>query len=137
MASKYFFLRFMRGTRHLGANTLVHWVVWLACVFIVVVVAYVIASGIPIFGSLISLVGAFLGTLQCFQPAGCMWLYDNWSRGKESRSTKWLSMVCLSVSMIVVGTLMMIAGTYGAIVGIIDSLRMGGASGPWACGDNS
>ncbi|CAG7943506.1 unnamed protein product [Penicillium salamii] len=137
MASKYIFLRFMRGSKHLAANTLVHWATWLACVFGVIVVAYIIASGIPIFGSLISLVGALLGTLQCFQPAGCMWLYDNWGKGKEQQSLLWRFMVCFSVAMIVIGTFLMICGTYGAVVGIIDSLKADETSGAWSCADNS
>ncbi|OJI96729.1 hypothetical protein ASPVEDRAFT_182603 [Aspergillus versicolor CBS 583.65] len=136
MASKYFFVRFMRGSRHLAANTFIHWITWLSCVVTIIVIAYVIASGIPVFDSLISLVGAFLGTLQCFQPAGLMWLYDNWSKGKERRSIRWTLMCCFSVSMVIVGTFLMVAGTYGAVVGIIDSLE-GGTSSPWSCTDNS
>ncbi|KAJ5464858.1 uncharacterized protein N7458_000544 [Penicillium daleae] len=137
MASKYIFLRFMRGSKHLTANTLAHWATWLACVFAVIVVAYIIASGIPIFGSLISLVGALLGTVQCFQPAGCMWLYDNWSKRKEQRSLQWIFMVCYSIFMIVIGTFLMVGGTYGAVVGIIASLKADGTSGTWSCADNS
>lgn len=43
--------------------------------FGVTLTAYIIASGIPIFGGLVSLVGALLGTLLSFQPmyvCGCM-----------------------------------------------------------------
>ena len=45
-------------------------------------------------------------------------------------------MACWSVFIIVVGTFMTVAGTYGSIVGIIDSLKAGG-SPPWTCADNS
>lgn len=140
MASKYFFIRIMRGSRHLAANTPVHWLTWLSCVGAVIAVAYIIASAIPIFGSLISLVGALLGTLQVFQPAGFMWLYDNWSKGsadRGQRSAKWMFMVGFSVFMVVLGTFLMAAGTYGAVVGIIDGLKAHGADGPWSCADNS
>ncbi|BCS28195.1 uncharacterized protein APUU_61243A [Aspergillus puulaauensis] len=140
MASKYFFIRIMRGSRHLAANTPVHWLTWLSCVGAVIAVAYIIASAMPIFGSLISLVGALLGTLQVFQPAGFMWLYDNWSRGSAGRgqqSLKWMFMVGFSVFMVVLGTFLMVAGTYGAVVGIIDGLKADGADGAWSCADNS
>ncbi|OJJ07512.1 hypothetical protein ASPVEDRAFT_142422 [Aspergillus versicolor CBS 583.65] len=140
MASKYFFIRIMRGSRHLAANTPLHWFTWLSCVGAVIAVAYIIASAIPIFGSLISLLGALLGTLQVFQPAGFMWLYDNWAKGRigtRQESLRWMFMVAFSVFMVVLGCFLMVAGTYGAVVGIIDGLRADGASGVWSCADNS
>ncbi|KAM0552396.1 hypothetical protein ACHAPJ_007956 [Fusarium lateritium] len=83
VASKYPFVRILRGSRHLVANTPTHWITWIGSVSAVAITAYVVASGIPVFNELVSLVGALPGTLQCFQPMGCMWLYDNWSRGKK------------------------------------------------------
>lgn len=68
MPAKYVFIRILRGSRHLTANTVTHWVTWLSCTGGVVVVAYIIASAVPRFGSLVSLIGALLGTLICFQP---------------------------------------------------------------------
>jgi hypothetical protein len=87
------------------------------------IIAYIIASAIPVFGGLVSLIGALLGTLMCFQPMGCMWLYDNWSKSKRERTLGWTLMVCYSVFVIVSGTFLMIAGTYGSIVGIMDSYK--------------
>lgn len=135
-ASKWFFVRILRGSKHLAANTMVHWGTWLGCVFSVAIVAYCIASGIPIFSGLVSLIGALLGTLMCFQPLGCMWLYDNWNGGK-SRSVKWMLLVALNVFLIVSGTFLMVSGTYGALSGIIASYKADGGSRAWSCADNS
>ncbi|RSL65286.1 hypothetical protein BHE90_000308 [Fusarium euwallaceae] len=135
--SKYIFVRLLRDSKHLAANTMVHWTTWLGCTFGIAFVAYVIASAIPVFGGLISLVGALLGTLMSFQPMGCMWLYDNWSSGKASPSVRWVLMVLFSVSVIILGTFLMVAGTYGSVVGIIDSYNMDGGSKPFSCADNS
>ncbi|RMJ04742.1 hypothetical protein CDV36_014587 [Fusarium kuroshium] len=104
--SKYIFVRLLRDSKHLAANTMVHWTTWLGCTFGIAFVAYVIASAIPVFGGLISLVGALLGTL-------------------------------MSVSVIILGTFLMVAGTYGSVVGIIDSYNMDGGSKPFSCADNS
>ncbi|KAH6871028.1 putative amino acid transporter [Thelonectria olida] len=136
VASKYVFVRILRGSRHLAANTVIHWTTWLGCTFGTALVAYIIASGIPVFGGLVSLIGALLGTLMSFQPMGCMWLYDNWSKGKEERSLRWMLMVCFSVFVIVSGTFLMVAGTYGAVVDIIDSYKLSRSSA-WSCIDNS
>lgn len=100
-------------------------------------IAYIIASAVPVFGGLVSLIGAFLGTLMSFQPMGCMWLYDNWTKDKSKRTPWWTFMVCWSVFVVASGTFLMIGGTYGSVVGIIDSYKAAGGSAAWSCADNS
>ncbi|RSL89378.1 hypothetical protein BHE90_017170 [Fusarium euwallaceae] len=92
LPAKYIFVHALRGTKHLTSNTKTHWATWLGCTFGVSVIAYIIASAVPVFGSLISLVGALFGTLMSFQPMGCMWLYDNWSKDKAERNLSWTLM---------------------------------------------
>ncbi|KAK1984502.1 transmembrane amino acid transporter [Colletotrichum cereale] len=137
LASKHIFVRILRGSKHLAANTLVHWSTWLGCTFTISLVAYLIASGIPVFNSLISLIGALLGTMISFQPMGCMWLYDNWSKGRQAPTLRWYLMVVWSCFVIASGTFLTIAGTYSAIVGIIDDYSRSGGSAAWSCADNS
>jgi hypothetical protein len=120
----------------LVANTVVHWAVWIGCTLGTTVVAYIIASAIPVFSDLVSLVGALLGTPMCFQPMAGMWLYDNWSKGKDHRTTKWTMMVGWCVFIILAGTFLMVGGTYGSIVTIIDSYKKSGGSAAWSCADN-
>jgi hypothetical protein len=97
-------------------------------------VAYIVASGIPVFGGLVSLIGALFGSFLSLQPMGCMWLYDHW---KDERTVRWHLMVGWSVFIIVAGTFLMVAGTYGSVVGIIDSYKATGGSAAWSCADNS
>lgn len=137
LPAKYIFIRILRGSHHLTANTAIHWGTWLGCTFGITIIAYLIASGIPVFGGLVSLIGALLGTLMCFQPYACMWLYDNWGPGKQDRSWRWFAMVGFSAFVILSGTFLMIAGTYGSIVSIIDSYKVSGGSAAWTCADNS
>lgn len=137
VSSKYVFVRILRGSKHLSANTFTHWATWLSCSFGVSAVAYILASSIPVFNGIVSLSGAFFGTLLSFQPMGCMWLYDNWARGQESPTKGWRLMVLWCGLIIATGTFMMVAGTYGALVGIIDSYQAHGGSSAWSCADNS
>ncbi|KAL2680420.1 hypothetical protein Neosp_008021 [[Neocosmospora] mangrovei] len=116
VSSKYIFVRALRG---------------------ISLIAYILASAIPVFGGMVSLAGALFGTLLSFQPMGCMWLYDNWSKGKQNPTIRWCLMVGWSVFVIVSGTFLMVAGTYGAIQGIIDSYNAKGGSAAWSCADNS
>ncbi|KAJ5995003.1 hypothetical protein N7481_001980 [Penicillium waksmanii] len=137
ITGKYIFVRILQGSRHLTSNTLTHWVVWLSCTFGVGLAAYIIASAIPVFSDLVSLVGALLGTPMCFQPMAGMWLYDNWSKGNVHRSARWYAMVAWCAFVIIAGTFLMIGGTYGSVVSIIKSYNETGGSAAWSCADNS
>jgi len=112
---------------------------WLGCTSAVVIVAYIIASAVPNFSSLIALIGALLGTFICFQPMGCMWLHDNWTPRREERDWRWWGMVFWSVFVIVAGCFCMVGGSYGAVVGLVrDYGGSGGSAGAaWSCADNS
>lgn len=133
MPAKYVFVRLLRGTKHLSSNTPVHWMVWFCCTASAALIAYIIASAIPDFSSLVSLVGALLGTPLSFQPMGCMWLYDNWS---TSRDLTWKLKAGFSVFMIVAGTFLMVSGTYSSILDIIHAYSKS-TGGSWSCADNS
>ncbi|KAF9246612.1 hypothetical protein DTO027I6_5127 [Penicillium roqueforti] len=137
LPAKFVFVRALRGSKHLTSNSMVHWGSWIGCTAAVGLISYVIASAIPVFDSLVSLIGALLGTFMCFQPMGCMWLYDNWGKGKVDRSPRWMFMVSWSVFVIVIGSFMMVAGTYGSVVSIMDSYKANGGSAAWSCADNS
>ncbi|RAK77482.1 uncharacterized protein BO72DRAFT_527637 [Aspergillus fijiensis CBS 313.89] len=137
-ASKYLFVRILRGSSHLTANTFTHWATWLSCTLAVTVSSYLIASGIPIFSDLVSLIGALLGTFMSFQPMGCMWLYDNWTRGREQPTLRWALLSMWSMLVIVLGAFLMVAGTYGSIENIIATSRQKESGGSaWSCADNS
>ncbi|WWC85648.1 uncharacterized protein L201_000514 [Kwoniella dendrophila CBS 6074] len=137
LPAKYLFLRFLRGSKHLTSNSAVHWGTWIGCVAGCALFSYIISSAIPIFGGLVSLIGALLGTLMSMQPMACMWFYDSWAKGKANPTNKFRLLVGWNISIIVVGTFLMIAGTYGSIVGIADSFKAGDHTGVWSCADNS
>lgn len=99
--------------------------------------AYIIASGIPVFDNLVSLVGALFGTLLSFQSMGMMWLFDNWSATKRERDRRWHIGVAWSIFVIVSGTFLMISGTYSSILAIITSYHEVGGTAAWSCADNS
>ncbi|KAJ5231276.1 amino acid transporter [Penicillium citrinum] len=136
-SSKYLFVRILRGSKHLTANSFKHWATWFGCTFAITISSYLIASGIPIFGDLVSLIGALLGTAMSFQPMGGMWLYDNWKQGRENATLKWALLSAWNIFIIIIGSFVMIAGTYGSIVNIIASSKAASGSSAWSCWDNS
>lgn len=137
LPAKYVFIRIFRGSHHLTHNTVKHWVTWVLCCCATGLVAYLIASSIPVFGGLVSLVGALFGTLCSFQPMGCMWLYDHWKDFRAQRTTRLTLMVLWCIFVIASGTFLMIGGSYGAIVGIIRTYQASGGSAAFSCADNS
>ncbi|KAL6238684.1 hypothetical protein BDW75DRAFT_246762 [Aspergillus navahoensis] len=122
LPAKIIFIRLLHGSRHLTSNTPTHWITWLSCTLGITIIAYIISSAIPVFNGL---------------PMGCMWLYDNWTNGKSDRRSRWALMVCWCVFVIAIGTFCMVAGTYGSLVGVVDSYKETGGSGAWSCVDNS
>jgi hypothetical protein len=64
-----------------------------------------------------------LGTLMSMQPMAATWFYDNWSSGKRNPTSKWRFLVGWNVSIVVVGTFLMVAGTYGSIADIEHSFK--------------
>jgi MFS family permease len=148
--AKFIFVRVLRNTEHLSKNTVKHWVVWIGSVLGCCLSSYIVASAIPEFGGLVSLIGASVGTLVCIQPMGVMWLYDNWNR--EKRDWKWKFMVGWSVFIVVIGFFLMGAGvsqpcqnsrtaltlqTYGSVMDIIAAYAASNGSAAWSCADNS
>ncbi|KAE8141005.1 amino acid transporter [Aspergillus pseudotamarii] len=136
LPAKHVFIRILRGTKHLTAPTRMHWIVWLGSTFSVTSVAYIVASSIPVFSDLVSLVGALLATSLCFQPMGCMWLYDNWGPGKREKSLKWCLGVAWCIFIILTGFFLTIGGTYSSIVSITASYQKSGGSSAWSCANN-
>jgi amino acid permease len=132
--AKYVFLRVLKDSKHLVSNSKVHWVTWLSCTLSATIVAYIICSAVPNFGSLVSLVGALLAPLMSLQPLGMMWLYDNF-KGR-TRDIRWMCGVAISFTAIIVGTYIMVAGSYAAIFEIVNDYKSG-RSGAWSCADNS
>lgn len=129
-------MRLLRGSKHLTSNSWQHWSAWLSCTFGVIAIAYVIASAIPIFGNLVSFIGAFFGPTMSMIPYGLMWWHDNW-RGKTAAERRGLwkkANACMSLLVVVVGTFLTIACTYGAIVAMVNDKSH---SKPWTCADNS
>jgi amino acid transporter len=130
-------VRFLGGSKHLTANTFTHWVVWLSCTFVVVLAAYIIASAVPKFDSLIALIGALLGPPICLIPFGYMWLFDNRTTDRNERTVRWWLMAAWSVFVIAVGCFLMVGGTYGAVIGLVKDYSGDGGASSWSCADNS
>ncbi len=96
-------------------------------------IGYVIASAIPVFSTLCSLVGALFGCLVSMVPMGMMWLKDNWV-GNPNRTLKHKLGAAWAIFVVVAGIFVTVGGTYGAVVAMVNAGENGK---PWGCEDNS
>jgi hypothetical protein len=76
VAAKYVFVRLLRGSKHLQANTVVHWSTWLSINIVLGILGFVIAESVPILNFLLGLAGSL-----CFAPFSLvyptlLWMYD-------------------------------------------------------------
>ncbi|OQE39985.1 hypothetical protein PENCOP_c006G05007 [Penicillium coprophilum] len=164
IAAKYWFVRILRGTRHLQTNTVVHWTVWVGSMAVTVVFGFIIVGVVPFFGNFLSLVGALINPVFTNILPGFMiifFLAENPSRasiGGQHRESAdsgspmtwipkafrtyrngWKQTLALAGAtfMILVGGLIIVGGTYSTVLSIQASYNDESVSGVFSCADNS
>lgn len=135
VGAKYIFVRILRNSKHLQQNSIVHWGTWMGCTIGLTVIAFLVASGIPIFNYILALAGSL-----CFAPLalslpGWLWLYDHASyrKGTILQKLYWV----FNVLVVLIGLFMLTGGTYGVIEQIREAYRNGTISSAFSCADNS
>ncbi|GAA5838423.1 hypothetical protein JCM11251_004933 [Rhodosporidiobolus azoricus] len=138
MPAKYIFLRLLRNSRHLTSSTPTHWLAWLGSTFFCLAASYIVASVIPAFNGLVGLIGALFGTFLCLQTVSAMWFYDNWHLRTDphTNTVKFKTLVLFNAFIIVIGTFIQVAGTYGSVVAIKEEYDQN-AGRSFTCDDNS
>lgn len=135
VAAKYMFVRILRNSRHLQANTVMHWGTWLGCTISMAAISFILACAVPIFNYVLALVGAL-----CFAPLalslpGWLWLYSHPEYRKRNLFRK--AIYGLHVLLILLGLFLAVGGTYGVIVQINQAYADGAISSAFSCADNS
>ncbi|KAL5118341.1 hypothetical protein ACEQ8H_003690 [Pleosporales sp. CAS-2024a] len=135
VSAKYIFVRMLRDSKHLQANSVIHWGTWLGCVTGVSIVSFLIASGVPIFNYLLSLAGSIAFAPLALGLPGWLWIYDHANYWKGSLWQK--TLYTLHVMLILLSAFLSVGGTYGVIVQILDAYRDGSIDSAFSCADNS
>jgi len=133
-AAKLFFIRFFRHSRHVHSHTVLGWSIWTLFCFAAVAIAFVLATGVPIFSYLIGISAALFASWYTYGLAGFFWLYDAYYLGGGVRALKkkWIG-TTLAVATIVAGSFICIAGTYVSIKLIVDAYASGTVGKPFTC----
>ncbi|OTB08997.1 hypothetical protein M426DRAFT_50894 [Hypoxylon sp. CI-4A] len=135
VAAKYLFVRILRNTRHLQANTLTHWVTWLGCSIGLGAVAFILAESIAIFNYLLSLVGSVCFAPMAISIPGVLWLYDFWHYRSGSPWQRVL--YYFHWFLIILGVFMAVGGTYSTVLAIRGAYASGLIGSAFSCDDNS
>lgn len=135
VAAKYLFVRMLRDSPHLQKNSVVHWGVWLSCTLGMSVVAFLLASGIPIFNYLLALAGSLTFAPLALGLPGYLWIYDH----QHYRKGAWWQVLAywLNWLMILLAVFLTIGGTYGTVQSIIDAYASGQIGQAFSCADNN
>ncbi|TXT13754.1 hypothetical protein VHUM_01121 [Vanrija humicola] len=134
VSAKLVFVRILGGTRHLTSNTWQHWTTWLGSTTSCIIVAYIIASAIPNFGSIISLVGALFCPISAMAPMMLSWIHDNVRANPNRLTGRQRIIFAVNIIFLCFCVFFTVAGTYAAVKDIIDGNNNGG---PWSCDNNS
>lgn len=135
ISGKSVFVRVLRGSRHLTANTWQHWVVWLVSTFGTGLIGWIICEAIPFYGSLVSIIGSLgFGPLGICLPV-IMWysMHRGYRKGTPKQKALWV----FHTAIFIMGLFVTIGGTYANIVMIIRQFQDGTVGGVFECADNS
>ncbi|KAI9166347.1 N amino acid transport system protein [Paramyrothecium foliicola] len=135
VAAKYIFVRILRNSEHLQANTVVHWTTWIGSNLVLGVLGFIIAEAVPILNYLLGLAGSL-----CFAPfslvfPAMLWMYDfkGYLRGSASQKAQY----GIHVAIVIIGLFMVVVGTYGVSASIRDAFASGMIAKVFNCADNS
>ncbi|KIY65513.1 hypothetical protein CYLTODRAFT_379300 [Cylindrobasidium torrendii FP15055 ss-10] len=131
-AAKLVFVRLFRGTRHMYKHTVVGWGVWVCLCFLAVVIAFVLASAIPIFSYLIGVAAALFASWFTYGVAGMFFIHDTHHSEDTSFRRKPIQ-TALAVFSILAGGFICVAGTYVFIKLIVDAYNDGTVGQPFTC----
>ncbi|KAH8803472.1 amino acid transporter [Xylogone sp. PMI_703] len=134
VAAKLIFVRILRDSPHLQANTLTHWITWLCSNLVLGSIGFILAEAVPILNYLLGLAGSI-----CFAPfslifPALLWMYDHRTQQtgtlqKATHAGHWL--------IVLLGLFMVVGGTYSVAVSIKQAFASGLISKVFDCADNS
>ncbi|KAF2838381.1 transmembrane amino acid transporter [Patellaria atrata CBS 101060] len=133
-ASKLFFIRIFRKSKHLHSHSKIGWGVWILLVVVMNALSFILAVGIPIFNYLVGIAASLFASWYTYGIAGAFWLHDSYHDGNGVRTWRKKPFHALLAFMTVLaGGFICIAGTYVTVRGIVDAYRNGQVGSPFAC----
>ena len=130
----------VRGTRHLGNNTVIGWVGWGGILAVTWIVAFIIAEVIPFFSDLLSIMSSLFDSFFGFIFWGTAYIRmrkaDYGDGYITSRGWKSILGLVVNITLILIGLLFLSAGTYASVESIILGYEADSFGGAFTCASN-
>lgn len=130
-AARFIYGKMYDGTRHQYISTPKGNAVWVALVFGITCIAYIIAEVIPIFSALLGLISALFISFFSFIFPPLFWIFilreGDWKKGKNLILTIVNAIICLG------GFAVLVCGTYASAMDIKTQYAEGQVGSPFSC----
>ncbi|KAA8910700.1 neutral amino acid permease [Sphaerosporella brunnea] len=130
VAVKYIFLRIC-NRETISSNSWRSWGIWIAILSVLWVIAWVIASAIPVFNNLLGLISALFLSWFTYGASGVLWIFMN--KGQLWTTKKQAFLTVLNGAVIPLGVSIMALGLYSSI----EAIKRDTSGLIFSCADNS
>lgn len=131
VAARYIFTRLFRDTKHMVRRTKLSGATWIGITLGIWTLATVIAESIPVFNSLLGLIGALFASWFSYGLPGIFWLYMH--RGRWFDGWKQRCRFAANVALFVAGLVLCVLGLWASIEAIANEET----TMPWTCASNA
>lgn len=132
VACKYLYVRIFRGTDHMSKRSWLSVGTWWAIAAGLWILAWIIASAIPVFNNLLSLITALFASWFTYGLSGVFWLYIN--KGQWFSSWKKTTLAIINFLIFLIGALICGLGLWVSGTAIHNDQS---GTGSFSCADNS
>lgn len=137
ISGKSVFVRILRNSPHLTANTWQHWTVWLSATYGTGLLGWIICEAVPFYGSMISIIGSLgFGPLGICLPV-ILWFAMEQKKDGPKNTFGAKAMWWGHILLFLLGLFVTIAGLYSSIVVIHGQFQAGTLGSSFQCADNS
>lgn len=141
VSARFIFFNAFAGTRHLGSHTVVGWSSWGGILAILWLFAFIIASVIPFFSDLLSLMSSLFDSFFGFIFWGVAYIRmrkaDHGDKWITSRGARSIIGAVINIFWIFVGIYFLTVGTYVSVQSIIDGYAKASFGGAFSCANTA
>ncbi|KAI4190875.1 MAG: hypothetical protein LQ348_003588 [Seirophora lacunosa] len=136
VVGKYIMGRVFPNSEVRYVHTTKGWIIWLALIAGLTIVAWVIAEAIPFFNALLGLISSlFISGFTFYFPA--LFWFSILKEGKWNATRKNVGLSILNGSVLVLGIVVLACGAYASVEDILESYRTGSVGGSFTCSASS
>ncbi|KAI4208780.1 MAG: hypothetical protein LQ349_009639 [Xanthoria aureola] len=136
VVGKYIMGRVFPNSEVRYVHTKKGWIIWLALIAGLTVVAWIIAEAIPFFNALLGLISSlFISGFTFYFPA--LFWFSILKEGKWNATRKNIGLSIANGLVLVIGIVVLVCGAYASVEDILDSYKTGSVGGSFTCSASS